>query len=90
MVSGVRGILIQSRDPQQVQWILSYYQIFKDLSEYAKNTFPHGLTWNPKGVNLKDAMKDVASKESTPSLGPAKSSAPVSYTHLTLPTICSV
>lgn len=54
--------------------------MFKDLSEYIKNTFPHGLTWNPNGVNLKDAMKDVALKDSTPTLGPAKSPAPVAST----------
>jgi adenylyl cyclase-associated protein len=73
MMSGSFGILIESRDPKQVQWIQSYYQIFKDLSEYVKNTFPHGLTWNPNGVSPKEAMKTVSSRESSPSQAPAPS-----------------
>ncbi|KAH7313151.1 adenylyl cyclase-associated protein-like protein [Rhexocercosporidium sp. MPI-PUGE-AT-0058] len=36
-------------DPKQVEWIQSYYQIFKDLAEYIKQTFPQGIPWNPKG-----------------------------------------
>lgn len=69
-------MLIESRDPQQVQWIQSYYQIFKDLSEYVKTTFPHGLTWNANGVSPKEAMKTVGSRESTPSQAAAPSPSP--------------
>ena len=36
-------------DPQQVEWIHSYYQIFRDLAEYVKQYFPQGIPWNPKG-----------------------------------------
>ncbi|KFY22982.1 hypothetical protein V493_06169 [Pseudogymnoascus sp. VKM F-4281 (FW-2241)] len=57
----------KEKDPKQVQWIQSYYQIFKDLSEYVKNTFPHGLTWNANGVSPKEAMKIVNSPSSSPS-----------------------
>jgi adenylyl cyclase-associated protein len=37
----------------------SYYQIFKDLTEYVKTTYPHGLPWNPKGVSAEEAIKNV-------------------------------
>ncbi|OBT84258.1 hypothetical protein VE02_06986 [Pseudogymnoascus sp. 03VT05] len=64
----------KEKDPQQVQWIQSYYQIFKDLSEYVKNTFPHGLTWNANGVSPKEAMKAVSSREPTPTQASPSSS----------------
>ncbi|KFY66808.1 hypothetical protein V496_01912 [Pseudogymnoascus sp. VKM F-4515 (FW-2607)] len=70
----------KEKDPQQVQWIQSYYQIFKDLSAYVKETFPHGLTWNANGVSPKEAMKTVSSREPTPSQAaessPSKSPSP--------------
>ncbi|KFY71704.1 hypothetical protein V499_08106 [Pseudogymnoascus sp. VKM F-103] len=66
----------KEKDPQQVQWIQSYYQIFKDLSAYVKTTFPHGLTWNANGVSPKEAMKTVSSRESTPTQGPSSSPSP--------------
>lgn len=37
----------------------SYYAIFKDLSEYVKDTFPNGVTWNAKGVAPLDASKAI-------------------------------
>ncbi|KFY91033.1 hypothetical protein V500_04829 [Pseudogymnoascus sp. VKM F-4518 (FW-2643)] len=66
----------KEKDPQQVQWIQAYYQIFKDLSAYVKNTFPNGLTWNANGVSPKEAMKIVSSRESTPSQAAAPSPSP--------------
>ncbi|KFY08230.1 hypothetical protein V492_06419, partial [Pseudogymnoascus sp. VKM F-4246] len=60
----------KDKDPKQVQWIQSYYQIFKDLSVYVKETFPHGLTWNANGASPKEAMKAADSRGSTPSQAP--------------------
>lgn len=37
----------------------SYYQIFKDLAEYIKQTFPRGIPWNPKGTSVEEAVKAV-------------------------------
>lgn len=54
------------RDPKQVEWVNSYYQIFKDLTEYVKQTFPQGIPWNPKGVSAEEAIKAVAQNEPLP------------------------
>jgi adenylyl cyclase-associated protein len=56
----------QTRDPKQVQWIQSYYQIFKDLAEYVKNTFPQGIPWNPKGISAAEAAKATTSAAPAP------------------------
>jgi len=63
--------LTAHRDPKQVQWIQSYYQIFKDLTEYIKEAFPQGITWNPKGTSLDEALKSVeqSSSPSAPAAG---------------------
>lgn len=37
----------------------SYYQVFKDLAEYVKATFPQGIPWNPKGVSAEEAAKQI-------------------------------
>jgi adenylyl cyclase-associated protein len=48
---------LDNRDPKQIEWIQSYYQVFKDLTQYVKQTFPQGIQWNPKGVSLEEAIK---------------------------------
>ncbi|KAJ8064178.1 hypothetical protein OCU04_006530 [Sclerotinia nivalis] len=53
-------------DAKQVEWIQAFYQIFKDLSEYAKNNFPNGIPWNPKGADLEDAINEVDSNAPAP------------------------
>ncbi|KAG9244204.1 adenylyl cyclase-associated protein-like protein [Calycina marina] len=63
----------KEKDPKQVQWMQSYYQIFKDLSEFVKDTFQQGIPWNPKGVAIEEAMKLVGSSglSSAPAAGGA-------------------
>ncbi|KAF7957366.1 hypothetical protein EAE96_002951 [Botrytis aclada] len=56
----------KEKDPKQVEWIQAFYQIFKDLSEYAKDNFPNGIPWNPKGEDLEVAIKDVDEKAPAP------------------------
>ncbi|KAI9639930.1 suppressor of rasval19 [Ciborinia camelliae] len=56
----------KEKDPKQVEWIQSFYQVFKDLSEYVKDNFPNGIPWNPKGLDLEAASKDVDQKASSP------------------------
>ncbi|EKD19647.1 uncharacterized protein L3040_002010 [Drepanopeziza brunnea f. sp. 'multigermtubi'] len=56
----------KDKDPKQVEWIQSYYQVFKDLTEYVKQTFPTGVQWNVKGVSAEDAIKDVEQSQPAP------------------------
>lgn len=59
----------KDKDPQQVEWIQSFQQIFKDLSEYIKQYFPSGIPWNPKGQTVDEVVKSL-------SAAPAAASAP--------------
>ncbi|PBP17157.1 adenylyl cyclase-associated protein [Diplocarpon rosae] len=52
--------------PKQVEWIQSYYNVFKELTEYVKQTFPIGIQWNIDGVPAEQAMKLVESNQSSP------------------------
>lgn len=54
----------------------AYYQIFKDLIDYAKQNFPQGLPWNPKGVDAIEAVKIVDSQEEPPQAPHPKAPAP--------------
>jgi adenylyl cyclase-associated protein len=56
----------KDKDPKQVEWIQAYYQIFRDLTEYVKQTFPSGIPWNPKGVTAEEAIKKVEGGAATP------------------------
>ncbi|RAL59696.1 hypothetical protein DID88_000329 [Monilinia fructigena] len=56
----------KDKDPKQVEWIQAFYQLFKDLSEYVKDNFPNGIPWNPKGLDLEAASKDVDENAPTP------------------------
>jgi adenylyl cyclase-associated protein len=55
------------RNPKQVEWVKSYYQILKDLTEYVKQSFPHGILWNPNGVSPAEASTLVGDVQSSPS-----------------------
>lgn len=50
----------KDKDPQQVEWIQSFQQIFKDLSEYIKQYFPSGIPWNPKGQTVEEVVKSLS------------------------------
>jgi adenylyl cyclase-associated protein len=69
-------VLTKCRDPKQVEWVNAYYQVFKDLTEYVKNTFPQGIPWNPKGVPAGEAIKIVEETSSSPSKPTASTGAP--------------
>lgn len=47
----------KDKDPVQVQWIQAFQAIFKDLTEYIKQYFPSGITWNVKGQPVQEVIK---------------------------------
>jgi len=63
------------RDPKQVEWVQSLYQVFRDLAEYVKEYFPNGIPWNPQGQPVKDVIKSLDSSSSTPAPPPPPSGA---------------
>lgn len=60
----------KDKNPQHVEWIQSFYQIVRDLSEYIKQYFPSGIPWNPQGEPVQDVVK-VASTSAAPASAPA-------------------
>ncbi|KAI0160414.1 adenylyl cyclase-associated protein [Xylariaceae sp. FL1272] len=49
----------KDKDADQVEWIQSFYQIFRDLAEYVKQYFPNGIPWNAKGPSAADVAKTI-------------------------------
>lgn len=66
----------KDKDPRMVEWIQSYYQIFRDLTDYVKNYFPNGVPWNPKGRPAQEVAKSISSSPSPSSAAPAPAPAP--------------
>ncbi|KAI1264206.1 adenylyl cyclase-associated protein [Xylariaceae sp. FL1019] len=49
----------KDKDADQVEWIQSFYQIFRDLAEYVKQYFPNGIPWNAKGQSAAEVAKTI-------------------------------
>jgi adenylyl cyclase-associated protein len=49
------------RDTKHVEWVQSYYAIFRELSVYVKQHFSNGINWNPKGLPAKEVAKSLSS-----------------------------
>ncbi|KAK0636881.1 adenylyl cyclase-associated protein [Bombardia bombarda] len=60
----------KDKDPQQVEWLQSFYQIFRDLAEYIKTYFAHGIPWNPKGLPAQEVAKSLSSPPAFAAGGP--------------------
>ncbi|KAI2782451.1 adenylate cyclase associated N terminal-domain-containing protein [Daldinia loculata] len=58
----------KEKDADQVEWIQSFYQVFRDLADYIKQYFPNGIPWNPSG---QPASEVAGSLESAPATGAA-------------------
>ncbi|KAI1079216.1 adenylate cyclase associated N terminal-domain-containing protein [Whalleya microplaca] len=60
----------KDKEPDQVEWIQSFYQLFRDLAEYVKQYFPNGIPWNPKGQPAADVAKTIAVDSTTSAAAP--------------------
>ncbi|KAI3322191.1 adenylyl cyclase-associated protein [Xylariaceae sp. AK1471] len=61
----------KDKDPAQVEWIQSFYQIFRDLTEYVKQYYPNGIPWNGKGQPAADVAETLSSSRSAAAPPPA-------------------
>jgi adenylyl cyclase-associated protein len=59
-----------------VEWVRSFYGIFKKLSDLIKDRFPSGLNWNANGESAVDVARSVDSKAAPASPAPAAGGAP--------------
>lgn len=55
-------IEFKDTDSKKVEWLQQYYQVFNNLSEYVKQTFPTGILWNAQGVTLEEAIESSNQK----------------------------
>lgn len=64
------------RDAKQVEWIQSFYQLFRDLSDYVKQYFSTGIPWNPKGEPALEVLKTISTTNSGPAPSPSAGAPP--------------
>ncbi|RYP41628.1 hypothetical protein DL769_011549 [Monosporascus sp. CRB-8-3] len=55
----------KDKDPDQIEWIQSFYQVFRDLTDYIKQHFANGNPWNPNGAPAAEVMKTIDSEIAT-------------------------
>ncbi|KAK3067520.1 hypothetical protein LTS18_001091, partial [Coniosporium uncinatum] len=48
-------------NPTRVQSVQAFYKLFKSLIAYIKQYHPKGVAWNPQGVDITEALKEVKS-----------------------------
>ncbi|KAM0519273.1 hypothetical protein D7B24_008480 [Verticillium nonalfalfae] len=60
----------KDKDPQQAEWVHSFYQVFRDLADYVKQYFPNGIPWNPKGQPAQEVAKTLVTASSTTATPP--------------------
>ncbi|KAM0557920.1 hypothetical protein ACHAPJ_005084 [Fusarium lateritium] len=70
----------KDKDPKQIEWIQSFYQIFRDLADYVKQYFPNGIPWNPNGESAQEVIKSLSAASTSapapPAPAPAAGGAP--------------
>jgi adenylyl cyclase-associated protein len=49
----------KDKNPDQVDWIKSWFDLLKDLQTFVKENFANGIPWNPKGPAAADVAKDI-------------------------------
>ncbi|RDA86632.1 hypothetical protein CP533_6875 [Ophiocordyceps camponoti-saundersi (nom. inval.)] len=66
---GNRVLKERKEDPKQVEWINSFYRIFRDLSTYVRQYFSSGVTWNAQGEPALDVLRAISDSASSNSSG---------------------
>ncbi|EFX04500.1 adenylyl cyclase-associated protein [Grosmannia clavigera kw1407] len=51
----------KEKDPLQVEWVQSFYQVFRDLTDFVKQHFSGGLSWNPQGASAVQVAQQLTS-----------------------------
>ncbi|KAH6953259.1 hypothetical protein HG530_000066 [Fusarium avenaceum] len=70
----------KDKDAKQIEWVQSFYQMFRDLADYVKQYFPTGIPWNPNGQPVQEVLKSLSAGQSSTSVpaapAPAAGGAP--------------
>ncbi|RCI10915.1 hypothetical protein L249_5421 [Ophiocordyceps polyrhachis-furcata BCC 54312] len=57
---GNRLLRERKEDPKQVEWINSFYRIFRDLSTYVRQYFSTGVSWNSQGEPALEVLETIS------------------------------
>jgi adenylyl cyclase-associated protein len=49
------------RDEHQVEWVNAFYKLMRSLIAYIKQYYSGGIQWNPEGVSVSEAIRQVES-----------------------------
>ncbi|KAI0141176.1 adenylate cyclase associated N terminal-domain-containing protein [Hypoxylon sp. NC0597] len=60
----------KDKDPDQVEWVQSFYQVFRDLADYVKQYFPNGIPWNAQGLPAAEVAKSLDSSSAASAAAP--------------------
>ncbi|OTB03718.1 hypothetical protein M426DRAFT_321425 [Hypoxylon sp. CI-4A] len=60
----------KDKEPEQIDWIQSFYQVFRDLAEYVKQYYPNGIPWNVNGQPAAEVAKTLDSAPATSAAAP--------------------
>ncbi|KAL8631388.1 hypothetical protein Q9189_002898 [Teloschistes chrysophthalmus] len=67
----------KEKDQTHIQWVQTFYRIFKSLTAYVKQHYASGLTWNPQGIDPLQAIEEVNSPpQQQPPSGPTSGGGP--------------
>lgn len=58
-----------------MEWVQSFYQLFRDLADYVKQYSPTGVPWNPNGQPAQEVVKSLSSGAPASTRAPAPSPA---------------
>ncbi|KAI4193208.1 MAG: hypothetical protein LQ346_003987 [Caloplaca aetnensis] len=60
----------KEKDQTHVQWVQTFYRIFRSLTDYVKQHYPSGLTWNPNGIDPLQATEEVNNPDQSSTRSP--------------------
>ncbi|KAJ1984166.1 suppressor of rasval19 [Dimargaris verticillata] len=63
--------MFKDKDPKPIEWVNSFLAMLDSLTDYVKQHHKTGLTWNPKGVDIKDFTEAPTTTASAPPPAPA-------------------
>ncbi|KAJ1655945.1 suppressor of rasval19 [Dispira simplex] len=60
----------KDKDPKHIEWVKLFISMLTDLAEYVKTYHRTGLSWNPKGCDIKNYQRPGAASGSAPPPAP--------------------
>ncbi|KAF2089689.1 adenylyl cyclase-associated protein-like protein [Saccharata proteae CBS 121410] len=65
----------KEKDRTHVDWVQSFYKLFRSLIAYIREYHPKGVQWNREGLDASEAMRQVKSESASTSVPPPAAAA---------------